>query len=141
MQLYVENGQLKGEHKMTTQTDYKPIKRGSGCDPLDVHVGNAIRQRRLLMNFSQVKLAHEVGCTFQQIQKYERGLNRVSASRLYAIAKALDVDVNYFFEGFGKLDAAKPLSDRALEVAALVNKLPSDKQLAVLEFTKVFKGE
>lgn len=122
---------------MTTQTDYKPIKRGSGCDPLDVHVGHAIRQRRLLMNFSQVKLAHEVGCTFQQLQKYERGTNRVSASRLYAIAKSLNVDANYFFDGFGKLDAAKPFSNRVLEIAAFIDKLPDNEQLAWLQVCRV----
>lgn len=66
---------------------------------VDVHVGKRIRQRRWLVGMTQQKLAESVGIKFQQIQKYETGANRVSASRLWDIADALDVDVAFFFEG------------------------------------------
>jgi len=67
--------------------------------PVDIHVGKSIRTRRWFIGKSQQDLAAGVGCTFQQIQKYESGANRVSASRLWDIAGALGVDVTYFFEG------------------------------------------
>ena len=67
--------------------------------PVDVHVGKRIRHRRWLTGMTQQQLAETVGIKFQQIQKYETGANRVSASRLWDIAKALEVDVAFFFEG------------------------------------------
>ncbi len=67
--------------------------------PVDVHVGKRIRHRRWLAGMTQQQLAQSVGIKFQQIQKYETGANRVSASRLWDIADALDVDVSFFFEG------------------------------------------
>lgn len=66
--------------------------------PVDVHVGMRMRQRRALLGMSQTALASAVGLTFQQIQKYERGTNRMGASRLYEFAKVLDVPVPFFFE-------------------------------------------
>jgi transcriptional regulator with XRE-family HTH domain len=76
--------------------------------PVDVHVGKRIRQRRLLLKNSQQQLSDQVGVKFQQLQKYEAGKNRVSASRLWDIANVLDVPVSFFFEG---LDA-KPKAAR-----------------------------
>lgn len=67
-------------------------------NPIDVHVGARIRLRRTLLGISQMTLADAIGLTFQQIQKYEKGSNRVSSSRLVDIANALDVSVPYFFE-------------------------------------------
>ena len=67
-------------------------------NPVDVHVGTRIRQRRTLLGFSQERLGDAVGLTFQQIQKYEKGSNRVGASRLYQFSEILDVSVSYFFE-------------------------------------------
>ena len=75
--------------------------RDSRPNPIDVHVGQRLRQRRVLAGLSQEKLARMVGITFQQIQKYERGANRIVASRLYQLAQVLDVPVNYFFEDTG----------------------------------------
>jgi transcriptional regulator with XRE-family HTH domain len=68
--------------------------------PVDIHVGQQIRHRRWVLGMSQHDLAACVGIRFQQIQKYESGANRVSASRLHAIAVAMDVSVGSFFEGF-----------------------------------------
>ncbi len=67
--------------------------------PVDVHVGKRVRHRRWLIGKTQQQLAEQVGIKFQQIQKYETGANRVSASRLWDIADALDVPVSFFFEG------------------------------------------
>lgn len=67
-------------------------------DPIDVHVGSRVRMRRTLLGLSQQKLGTALGLTFQQIQKYERGANRIGSSRLYRLSRILDVEVTYFFE-------------------------------------------
>jgi transcriptional regulator with XRE-family HTH domain len=73
--------------------------RGSGRpNPIDVHVGSRVRLRRTLLGMSQEKLGESIGLTFQQVQKYERGANRIGASRLYDLSRVLDVPVNFFFE-------------------------------------------
>lgn len=73
--------------------------RGSGQpNPVDVHVGARVRERRTLLGLSQEKLGEALGLTFQQVQKYERGTNRISASRLYDLCHVLDTDMNYYFE-------------------------------------------
>ena len=69
-----------------------------GATAIDAHVGNRLRQRRVLLGMSQENLGLAVGLTFQQIQKYERGANRIGASRLYEFSKVLDVPVGYFFD-------------------------------------------
>lgn len=80
---------------------------------IDVHVGQRLRVRRSLLGFSQEKLASLIGLTFQQVQKYERGTNRVSAGRLYELSKILDVPVSYFFEQMSPQSAAN--EDAALQ--------------------------
>ncbi|MDG2296164.1 MAG: helix-turn-helix transcriptional regulator [Paracoccaceae bacterium] len=74
--------------------------------PVDLHVGKRIRQRRWLVGMTQQQLAEQVGIKFQQIQKYETGANRVSASRLWDISEAMEVPVNFFFEGIEQEVAA-----------------------------------
>lgn len=66
---------------------------------VDRHVGNRTRLRRQLLNMTQQQLAEKLGLTFQQLQKYERGTNRISAGRLFDLSQALDVPVSWFFEG------------------------------------------
>jgi len=68
-------------------------------NPVDVHVGKRLRQRRTLLGMSQEKLGELLGLTFQQVQKYERGTNRIGSSRLFRLACVLEVPVAYFFEG------------------------------------------
>lgn len=68
-------------------------------NPIDAYVGQKIKERRTLVGVSQTELANHLGITFQQVQKYEKGSNRVSASRLYEIAQILDCDLKSFFEG------------------------------------------
>ncbi len=71
---------------------------GTGIpSPVDVHVGARLRRRRTLLGMSQTKLGEAVGLTFQQVQKYERGANRISASRLYDLSGMLEVPIEYFF--------------------------------------------
>lgn len=71
----------------------------SSPDPVDVHVGQRVRARRKMLGLSQTQLGKELGVTFQQVQKYERGTNRIGSSRLFRLSTALDVPVAYFFEG------------------------------------------
>ena len=74
-------------------------KRGSAAyNPIDVHVGARLRARRTLVGLSQTALGDAMGLTFQQVQKYESGSNRISASRLYDVSKLLDIDIGYFFD-------------------------------------------
>lgn len=91
------------------------IKTKGTPSDIDIHVGQRVRVRRSLLGFSQEKLAESIGITFQQIQKYERGTNRVSAGRLFELSKILNVPVSYFFEqmtGAANSDqAARGLSD------------------------------
>jgi transcriptional regulator with XRE-family HTH domain len=80
---------------------------------VDVHVGTRLRQRRTLLGMSQTKLGSSVDLTFQQIQKYERGANRMGSSRLFEFAKVLDVPVSYFFDEMpASTRAAKPAPGR-----------------------------
>ena len=69
------------------------------ASPVDVHVGSCIRLRRQVMKMSQERLADQLGVTFQQVQKYERGSNRVGASRLWKMSQVLDVPIGFFFDG------------------------------------------
>jgi len=68
-------------------------------NPIDKHVGSRVRMRRMMLSMSQEKLGDALGLTFQQVQKYEKGTNRIGASRLQAIANILQVPVSFFFEG------------------------------------------
>ncbi len=79
--------------------------------PVDVHVGRRIRHRRWMIGMTQQQLAERVGIKFQQIQKYETGANRVSASRLWDIATTLEVPVSFFFEGLEGQDV--PAADKS----------------------------
>lgn len=79
----------------------QPGTRGGGPDPIDIHVGKRIKLRRTLLHISQEQLAGDIGVTFQQVQKYESGHNRVSASRLFDIARVLNGPIEYFFEDIG----------------------------------------
>ena len=74
-------------------------------NPIDVHVGSRVRLRRKFLGKSQDALAGHLDLTFQQVQKYERGLNRISASKLFELARALQVPVAYFFEGYTDAEA------------------------------------
>ena len=115
---------------------------------VDIHVGARVRMRRKAMGLSQTQLADSVGITFQQLQKYERGTNRVSASKLYGIAVTLQTSVAWFFEGMSALDIAGDGDKRTLavrrfmateegvELASLVPQLPMAQRLQILALAK-----
>ena len=90
-------------------------------NPIDVHVGDRVRRRRRALGVSQEQLADKLGLTFQQVQKYERGANRISCSKLYQIASALQAHVAYFFEG---LPDPVRTAGVAEDPAAFVHDLP-----------------
>jgi transcriptional regulator with XRE-family HTH domain len=79
-------------------------------NPIDVHVGSRVRLRRTLLGMSQEKLGEAIGLTFQQVQKYERGANRIGASRLYDLSRVLDVPVSFFFDDINPEAAAAALA-------------------------------
>lgn len=81
--------------------------QASGPNPIDVHVGGRVRLRRTLLGMSQEKLGEAIGLTFQQVQKYERGSNRIGASRLYDLSRVLDVPVGFFFDDMSDEVAAR----------------------------------
>ncbi|GGC32737.1 hypothetical protein GCM10011504_08710 [Siccirubricoccus deserti] len=90
-----------------TQVGWSAMASGEGVDrserehrpsPIDVHVGGRVRLRRTLLGMSQEKLGDALGLTFQQVQKYERGVNRIGASRLFDLARVLDVPIGFFFD-------------------------------------------
>jgi transcriptional regulator with XRE-family HTH domain len=96
------------------------------ANAIDLHVGKRLRRRRRLLGLTQQQLAESIGIRFQQIQKYECGANRVTASRLYELAVALNVPVNYFFEGLQPLNAqptapGAPANDRDLIAADVLS--------------------
>lgn len=117
---------------------------------IDELVGKRIRARRHAMGISQTDLGDAIGVKFQQIQKYETGANRVSASRLWAISEKLGVEVVYFFEGISRqtsdgtatvpqapVDRLDFLSDRdTVEMMELYRKLPQTQRAAVLAFMR-----
>jgi transcriptional regulator with XRE-family HTH domain len=84
-------------------------------NPIDLHVGARIRMRRKILGVSQERLADDLGLTFQQVQKYERGANRVSASKLYEIARSLQSSVSYFFEGLADPTDADGMNETGSE--------------------------
>jgi transcriptional regulator with XRE-family HTH domain len=119
---------------LTKQARRPGRQKGDKPNPIDIHVGSRVRLRRNMLGFSQEKLGEAIGLTFQQVQKYERGANRIGASRLHDLSRVLDVPVSFFFDdmdpvrapaigGFGEPAAdsfdADPLRKR--ETIELVN--------------------
>ena len=117
-------------------------KTTKGPNPIDVHVGRRVRIRRVLCGMSQTALATELGLTFQQLQKYESGANRISASRLWQISQTLDVPVAWFFYG---LDG-EPFDDPShglrtkrdtLELVRSIQACPPDVQKQLRGLVKI----
>ncbi len=115
--------------------------------PVDLHVGKRIRQRRWLVGMTQQQLAEQVGIKFQQIQKYETGANRVSASRLWDISEAMDVAVNFFFEGIEHEVAAAGASEsgpadlmgdkEALDLVRSYYSIPENQRRRLFDLARV----
>jgi len=115
--------------------------------PVDVHVGKRIRHRRWMVGMTQQQLGEAVGIKFQQIQKYETGMNRVSASRLWDIAHAMEVPVNFFFEGYedeniaaaaGENTLGDLLADKeALELVRSYYAIPENQRRRLFDLARV----
>ncbi len=115
--------------------------------PVDVHVGKRIRHRRWMVGMTQQQLAERVGIKFQQIQKYETGMNRVSASRLWDISDAMGVPVSFFFDGLGRRSAPETeemaaqgdfLADKeALELVRSYYAIPENQRRRLFELARV----
>jgi transcriptional regulator with XRE-family HTH domain len=97
----------------------KRRRKSDKPNPIDVHVGSRVRLRRTLLGLSQEKLGEAIGLTFQQVQKYERGANRIGASRLFELSRVLDVPVSFFFDDLqpGMMEAMESAASSSLEVA------------------------
>lgn len=110
---------------------------------VDVHVGKRIRHRRWMIGMTQQQLAEKVGIKFQQIQKYETGMNRVSASRLWDIAQAVEVPVSFFFEGLDERQhhdtvAGDILADKeALQLVRAYYAMPEAQRRQIFELARV----
>ncbi len=115
--------------------------------PVDAHVGKRIRHRRWMVGMTQQQLAGKVGIKFQQIQKYETGMNRVSASRLWEISESLEVPISFFFEGIAA-DISEPSSrttvpgdimadKEALELVRSYYSIPENQRRRLFELARV----
>ena len=121
-------------------------------NPIDIHVGARMRMRRRVLNLTQEKLADSLGVTFQQIQKYERGTNRVSASKLYEAARVLWVPISYFYEGLPEPSPSDAqdqgvertineflMSPSGLELAAVYPRIKNERlKKLLLEMARAF---
>lgn len=107
-------------------------------NPVDIHVGSRVRLRRTLLGMSQEKLGDALGLTFQQVQKYERGANRIGASRLFDLSRVLDVPVSYFFDEApaGPAPAAAP--GLAEEPAPYAHELDPMAKRETLELVRAY---
>ncbi len=117
--------------------------------PVDVHVGKRIRHRRWMLGMTQQQLGEAVGIKFQQIQKYETGMNRVSASRLWDIGRVLDVAISFFFEGLDSeydMDASDVSTQRhgdlladkeALELVRSYYAIPEEQRRKLFDLARV----
>ena len=112
--------------------------------PVDIHVGKRVRQRRWMVGVTQQQLAERVGIKFQQIQKYETGMNRISASRLWDIAHALGAPVSFFFEGLEGAEAqpggmpGDVMADReALELVRSYYAIPEAQRRRLFDLARV----
>jgi len=137
-----------------TETEERGSRR---ANPIDVHVGGRVRLRRMLLGMSQEKLGEHLGLTFQQIQKYEKGINRIGASRLFDLAQVLGVPVQFFYDelavggaagaGFGE----RPAESYAAEFLGSREGLELNKAFAritdprvrrsIVDLVRAFAGE
>ncbi len=117
---------------------------------VDVHVGKRIRHRRWLVGMTQQQLAQHVGIKFQQIQKYETGANRVSASRLWDISETLEVPISFFFEGLEREQAKQSATDsvppdlmgdkEALELIRSYYSIPENQRRRLFDLARVLSN-
>ena len=138
--------------------DAEVEERGSRrANPVDVHVGSRVRLRRMLLGMSQEKLGEHLGLTFQQVQKYEKGINRIGASRLFDLSQVLGVPVQFFYEELAVSGAAgagfgeRPAESYAVEFLGSREGLELNKAFAritdpkvrrsIVDLVRAFAGE
>ena len=113
--------------RMETQTG--STSRRARAEDVDRHVGARVRQRRVMLGLTQQQMADLIGVTYQQAHKYEKGINRVAAGRLYQMARVLGVDIGYFFEGLSENETlhSSPQQRMLLELARNFISIPTRK--------------
>ena len=117
-----------------------------GPHPVDRHVGRRVCEKRIALGYNQSDLGRAVGVTFQQIQKYEKGSNRISASKLFEIARFFQTDIGYFFQGLGVVPGVAdegtefehdfPATRQSVEIARLAPQLSPQKQKLALDLIR-----
>jgi transcriptional regulator with XRE-family HTH domain len=121
----------------------KKLNKGPSAAAVDAHVGARIRERRIVLGLTQQQLTGVIGITYQQMTKYERGINRVSAGRLYDIACALNAPIGYFYEGLDQ-EAPQPASPRQrmlVDIARDFSKMQNEKhRVAVHQLARALAG-
>jgi transcriptional regulator with XRE-family HTH domain len=123
--------------------DYETRGSRPRPDALDVHVGSRLRARRLMLGLTQEQLGDAVGLTFQQIQKYERGINRMGASRLWELARALGVPIGWFYQDSAAATAVRPAPGFAMPaqepfgVTAEREEMPGDARDLLDAFARI----
>jgi transcriptional regulator with XRE-family HTH domain len=118
--------------------------RGRSTAAIDDHVGARIRERRIMLGLTQQQLGEMIGVTYQQAHKYERGINRVSAGRLYEIARVLNVPIAYFYEGLGQgaPQPGPPHQRMLLEIARNFSEIRNEKyQEAFSQLARALAGQ
>src|SRR5947207_5401337 len=122
-----------------------PVRRSTGrTEDIDRHVGARVRELRIMLGLTQQQLADLIGVTYQQAHKYERGINRVSAGRLYEIAQVLSVPVGYFFDGLQEENtrAVSPRERMCLELARNFAQIPNERhQQALSQLARVLAAD
>lgn len=137
--------QVKDGAWVGVEAKRQPVARSSArTQDIDHHVGARVRERRIMLGFTQQQLADLIGVTYQQAHKYERGINRISAGRLFEIAHVLNVPVNHFFEGLNS-DSARAITPRermCLELARNFAQIPNERhQEALSQLARVLAVE
>src|SRR6202022_1784485 len=133
-----------GRRQLTRVNSMAKPKRGRAAAAIDDHVGGRIRERRIMLGLTQKQLAEMIGVTYQQAHKYERGINRVSAGRLFQIARALSAPITYFYEGIGEEDPRQlmPHQRMQLEIARNFTEIRNEKhQEAVSQLARALASK
>jgi transcriptional regulator with XRE-family HTH domain len=138
------SSEKRGAEGSSSSTPSPSRRSSSRTQDIDRYVGARIRERRIMLGLTQQQLADLIGVTYQQAHKYERGINRVSAGRLFEVAQVLSVPVNYFFDGLDEENdrAISPRERMCLELARNFAQIPNERhQEALSQLARVLATE
>jgi transcriptional regulator with XRE-family HTH domain len=138
------SGDERGAESNPPSMASHPRRSSSRTQDIDRYVGARIRERRIMLGLTQQQLADLIGVTYQQAHKYERGINRVSAGRMFEVAQVLSVPVNYFFDGLDQENerAISPRERMCLELARNFAQIPNERhQEALSQLARVLAAE